>query len=652
MPRIRGTSSDFLNTEEGDDDLEVFDQCPNNYQEHHHFDNLDEASSATPGNNKEVQGQSLLDPCIDQQVTDNISLNDNNEDVASHSLTYSQSPIPPPIIIVDGLRLFSPRQGNTHRASDLLIAVSANAKVNRNKIIEVAVDSMEELTRMALVGEPLWKFDKKRNAEVLNDIEYMREYGHIHATLMEIMRMVEVGEPQSLPNLDSSSESSIESEYKPTLLPKEAGQESLYSEASRDSAYFKMSASSFVELLMDLKQWSSLFSNIVSRAMVLGVLSSSGFQRNYDGTIQVMTAEFHASTPFIPHRESYFARYCKQLNHEMWGVVDVSLENLFPYPSTVFRRRPSGCLIKDMPNGCSKVIWVEHVQVDSNLVPYIFKPVVTSGFVFGARRWIDTVVRQCERFEALITPSTPNANGVFIPQPGRTSLLKLSERMMRSFFADVGGGTLNNWTSLPLSCAEGIKVMAKNSMDDPGKPPGTTLVFATSLGLSAPPKKLFNFLRQGDSRPKWDILSHGLSVNEVAYIHNGRDPLNRVSIMQVNASQNRVHMLYLQESRTDNTGSYVVYAPVEVSAMSMVFNGGNPDYVHILPSGFAILPDTDINQMNGETAGCGSLLTVAFHVVDRASTLDFIPLSSVNTIYHVITDTAMSIKAAVMSNNL
>lgn len=38
MPRIRGTSSPFLNTEKDDDDLEMFDQCPKNYQEHQHFD--------------------------------------------------------------------------------------------------------------------------------------------------------------------------------------------------------------------------------------------------------------------------------------------------------------------------------------------------------------------------------------------------------------------------------------------------------------------------------------------------------------------------------------------------------------------------------------------------------------------------------------
>lgn len=70
-----------------------------------------------------------------------------------------------------------------------------------------------------------------------------------------------------------------------------------------------------------------------------------------------MTAEFHAATPLIEARETYFARYCKQVEIGVWAVVDVSLENLFQYPLMIkFRRRPSGCLIQEMPNSCSKVI--------------------------------------------------------------------------------------------------------------------------------------------------------------------------------------------------------------------------------------------------------------------------------------------------------
>lgn len=68
-----------------------------------------------------------------------------------------------------------------------------------------------------------------------------------------------------------------------------------------------------------------------------------------------MTVELHLPTALVPTRESHFVRYCKQLGYGTWGVVDVSLENLFPYPASGFRRRLSGCLIQGMPEGCSKV---------------------------------------------------------------------------------------------------------------------------------------------------------------------------------------------------------------------------------------------------------------------------------------------------------
>lgn len=68
-----------------------------------------------------------------------------------------------------------------------------------------------------------------------------------------------------------------------------------------------------------------------------------------------MKAEFHMPTPLVPVRECQFARYCKELGSGTWGVVDVSLENVFPYPLLRFRRRPSGCLIQEMLNGHSKV---------------------------------------------------------------------------------------------------------------------------------------------------------------------------------------------------------------------------------------------------------------------------------------------------------
>lgn len=44
------------------------------------------------------------------------------------------------------------------------------------------------------------------------------------------------------------------------------------------------------------------------------------------------------------------------------------------------------------------------MEADNTLVPDIFRPLVTSGLAFSANRWIAAVVRQSERFEALMAP--------------------------------------------------------------------------------------------------------------------------------------------------------------------------------------------------------------------------------------------------------
>lgn len=85
-----------------------------------------------------------------------------------------------------------------------------------------------------------------------------------------------------------------------------------------------------------------------------------------------MSAELHLPTPFVPVRECYFLRYCKQLSQEIWGVVDVSLEKFFPSPSSNFRRRPSGCLIMGMSNGFSKVILTMLLDLYTHLFAYYF----------------------------------------------------------------------------------------------------------------------------------------------------------------------------------------------------------------------------------------------------------------------------------------
>ena len=115
-------------------------------------------------------------------------------------------------------------------------------------------------------------------------------------------------------------------------------------------------------------------------------------------------------------------------------------------------------------------------------------------------------------------------------------------------------------------------------------------------------------------------------------------------------------MLILQESSTDSTGSYVIYAPVDIVAMNVVLSGGDPDYVALLPSGFAILPDGSTSSHCGgnnvvEVGNGGSLLTVAFQILVDSVPTAKLSLGSVATVNSLIKCTVERIKTAVVCDN-
>lgn len=114
-------------------------------------------------------------------------------------------------------------------------------------------------------------------------------------------------------------------------------------------------------------------------------------------------------------------------------------------------------------------------------------------------------------------------------------------------------------------------------------------------------------------------------------------------------------MLILQESFTDPTASFVVYAPVDIMSMNVVINGGDPDYVALLPSGFAILPDgPPILMQDGEGGGGaagGSLLTVAFQILVDSVPTAKISLGSVATVNNLIACTVERIEDALAAAN-
>lgn len=149
-----------------------------------------------------------------------------------------------------------------------------------------------------------------------------------------------------------------------------------------------------------------------------------------------------------------------------------------------------------------------------------------------------------------------------------------------------------------------------------------------------------------------------------------------LSYMQA-INSNQSNMLILQDCCTDKSCSLVIYAPVDVGAMGTVLNGGDPDVVLLLPSGFAILPDgnpaasssssqhhslfnnktvtpspNSNNSTNMTSTSSGSLLTVAFQIlVDHVPTAK-LSLESVATVNNLISSTVIRIKGALSCDSL
>lgn len=110
-------------------------------------------------------------------------------------------------------------------------------------------------------------------------------------------------------------------------------------------------------------------------------------------------------------------------------------------------------------------------------------------------------------------------------------------------------------------------------------------------------------------------------------------------------------MLILQESLTDPTGSFVIYAPVDIVAMNVVLNGGDPDYVALLPSGFAILPDGSPTQ-GTEQGPIGSLLTVAFQILVDSVPTAKLSLGSIATVNSLISCTVERIRSSLLCESV
>ncbi|KAJ8441546.1 hypothetical protein Cgig2_026347 [Carnegiea gigantea] len=487
----------------------------------------------------------------------------------------------------------------------------------RSMYLELALAAMDELVKMAQTDEPLWLRSMEAGGrEILNHDEYVR----------------------------SST---------PCIGLKPNG---FVSEASRETGMVIINSLALVETLMDSNRWVEMFPCMIARATTMDVISS-GMGGTRNGALQLMHAELQVLSPLVPVRVVTFLRFCKQHAEGVWAVVDVSIDCVREStgsPSYVnCRRLPSGCIVQDMPNGYSKVTWVEHAEYDESNIHRLYRPFVVSGMGFGAQRWVTTLQRQCECVAILMSSAVPSGDSSVITPSGRRSMLRLAQRMTNNFCAGVCASSVYKWNKLNMgNVDEDVQVMTRKSIDDPGEPPGIVLSAATSVWLPVSPQRLFDFLRDERLRSEWDILSNGGPMQEMAHIAKGQEHGNCVSLLRASAmNSNQSSMLILQETCTDASGSLVVYAPVDIPAMHVVMNGGDSAYVALLPSGFAIVPDRPgphgpNTSPHPPRAGGGSLLTVAFQILVNSLPTAKLTMESVETVNNLISCTVQKIKAA------
>ncbi|XP_027075663.1 homeobox-leucine zipper protein HDG11-like [Coffea arabica] len=490
-------------------------------------------------------------------------------------------------------------------------------EMEKSVMVETAVNAMDELLELFRGNEPLWVKSPTNERYLIHRETYDKLYPKIS-------------------HINSSSS---------------------WIESSRDSGLVPITARHLIDIFQDPEKWMDFFPTIVTKVRTIEVLDTG----KRGGSLFVMHEKLHVLSPLVAPRELAFLRYVRQLDSTTWVIVNVSydsLKELEDASSSQTWMFPSGCLIQDMPNGKANVAWVEHVQVDDRSLTHpLYKDMVCDSQAYGAKRWIVTLQRMCERFAFSLGPiPTPGheLEGVIDAPEGRKSLAKLSHKMVKNFCHILSMPERIDLPQLSELNRNGFRVSVHRS-DTSGQPNNMIVCVAASLRLPTSFENLFDFFKDEHARDQWDVLSEGNPVHEIAHISTGTHPGNSISLMQpVNPKEN---MLILQESSIDLLGANLIYVPVPVSTITSAISGQDTTDTNVLPSGFIISSDgVDGGTRAGASSSSSmigsnsSLLTVAFQIMVRPDTFsDRLITDSVATIHALISSTVQKIRLAVGS---
>ncbi|XP_062201206.1 homeobox-leucine zipper protein ROC3-like [Phragmites australis] len=514
--------------------------------------------------------------------------------------------------------LASPQQITEHHATaSYMSALAPVQEQDRQLVLDLAATAADTLAKMCRTGEPLWVRRRGASSEVMAAEEHARMFSW---------------------TVDGGKQGGA------------SAAAAARTEGSRDSAVIIMNSITLVDAFLDANKWMELFPWIVSKARTIQVISHGAASGHLgSGSLLLMQAEVQFPSPLVPAREVVFFRYCVHNGDEgTWSVVDFPAE-LETSSVVKCRRRPSGCMIQDMPNGYSRVVWVEHMEMVGEEKPLhqVLKDYVAGAGAFGATRWVSLLQRQCERLASELARNISDVGVIRTPE-ARTNMMKLSQRMITTFCANISASGSQSWTALSESTEDTIRVTTRKNTD-PGQPSGVILTAVSTSWLPFSHQQVFELLADEQQRCQLEILSNGGSLHEVAHIANGSHPRNCISLLRINAASNssqNVELLMQESSTHPDGGSLVVFATVDVDAIQVTMSGEDPSYIPLLPLGFAIFPATNpspaatsANSGNGDSSpgnadepASGCLLTVGMQVLASAVPSAKLNLSSVTAI--------------------
>ncbi|CAK9310496.1 unnamed protein product [Citrullus colocynthis] len=484
--------------------------------------------------------------------------------------------------------------------------------MEKARVMMIGKRAIEEVVKMGDSDEPLWVRSVETGRELLNYDVYMKELA----------------------------------------AGNERGKREV--EASRETGVVFVDLHRLVQSFMDVVQWKEMFPSIISKASTMEVVCN-GDGTNKDGAVQLMYAELQMLTPILPPREIFFIRSCKHLSSDKWVVADVSIDKVGDHidsSSSHCRKRPSGCIIQDTSDGHCKVTWVEHWECHKIGLHTIYRTIVNSGLIFGARHWMATLQSHCEWQVFFMATNVPMKDSTGITTVGgRKSVLRLAQRMASSIYQAIGASSSHTWTKIQSKIGETIRIASRKNLKNPQEPTGLILCAVASVWLPVSPKLLFEFLIDESRRPEWDVMLSGGQVEMLANFAKGQKRGNAVTIQAIKS--NETNMWILQDSLTNEYESTVVYAQVDMNSMKSVMAGFDSSNITTLPTSFSILPDglptrplvISSSKEEKKIEG-GSLLTIASQILVSPSPTAETTSQSVDYVNNIISHTLENIKAS------